>query len=288
MIIGIDVGNYGTKTSQMIHFQSKVSKTPNLLKETSIKYNGEKLHIGEGTWDTEYRKINKQYLKPLMLYSIALSTQDTCNKTVLGLPVSQYKQDKDALKQIITSQKTYDIEINNISRRIIIEDCEVYPEGVAAVVGTDYQGVVIDPGGRTTDCFYIEDNHGTKKVKNPISYPVGTLNLYSDFVKVLNAKYILELKTEDAHRIILNGLKIDGITVDISEGVQILKEFVERLIRDIRLEYGVRTNDVLITGGGCELLGRAIIKRLPQAKEMDNYYFANALGFKRIGDQIWR
>jgi plasmid segregation protein ParM len=287
---GIDGGNCSTKTSTFNFFHSKVSKTPNILKDdTYIKINGETLYIGEGTYDTEYRKVKKQYYKEMVIYATAISSKDTSNQIVIGSPIGQFKQDKDTLKQMFLKNPTYYIEVNGTQRTICLEAVEVFPEGVVATVGTSFSGVVLDIGGRTTDCAYVEDNDGLKKVRNPISYPKGTLNLYSDFIKAINSKYVgLELEMEDAHRILTEGLYIDGWPIDISEAIEIPKAFVENLVSDIRLEYKLRTDKVLLVGGGCQLLAKAIQNRIPAAQCIDNFLFANAVGLGKVADELWQ
>ena len=155
MILGVDIGNYATKTSTGTTFPSKCSQVSNILKNTSITTEQGTFHIGEGAHDMEYRKARKQNILPLFLY--ALSFESASIKAVVGLPMSQYKQDKDALKALLLSRRVYDIAINNKPQKVILEDVEVYPEGLAAIYGTDFEGVLIDIGGRTTDCCEVHN-----------------------------------------------------------------------------------------------------------------------------------
>jgi plasmid segregation protein ParM len=279
MIIGIDLGNYAVKTSTGITFPSKASKVGNILKNTTITIDGDIYHIGEGSLDTEYRKIKKQILRPLFYY--ALSFAQNCSfRVVTGLPVSQYRQDKDTLRELLMERHI--VAVNGAQKRITIEDVAVYPEGLAAVYGMDFEGVLIDIGGRTTDCCEIING----KVKNPFSLPKGTINLNSDFVKVFNSSG-LDLRSEDADRIIRKGLNVDGIPVDISPGMEVFRQFVDDLVSRLQIEYSIRTRDVLLIGGGGELLNRAIKNRIPAARMISNPVFANAEGFEKVGRDLW-
>ncbi len=276
MILGIDLGNYAVKVSNGNTFPSKVSRTPNLLKNTSVSVDGETFYIGEGTYDTEYRKVQKQSLLPLFYYALP---SEPC-KVVVGLPISQYKQDKDRLRELLI-QRRY-IVVNGTQKRTVVEDVAVYPEGLAAVYGTDFEGVLVDIGGRTTDCVEVMNG----KAYNPFSLPHGTLNLYSDFIKAINSKGY-DLKPEDADRILRKGLRYNGEPVDISSAMEVFRQYVETLVNNLQIEYSIRTRDVLLIGGGSELLYRAIKNRIPGATLMHESVFANAVGLQKVGRDLW-
>lgn len=282
MILGVDLGNFATKTSYGLIFPSKCSRTGNLLKSTFITTEEDTVYIGYGAHDTEYRKIRKEHLRTMFLYAAARAGKERI-KVVVGLPLSQYREDKESLKALLLFKQTNDIEINGKPHRIIIEDVEVYPEGLAAIYGSDYEGIVIDIGGRTTDCCEIIDG----KASNPFSLPHGTLYLYSDFIKRLNALGGLDLKPDDADWILRKGLTIDGVPVDIAPALEVFKEFINNLIGQLQVEYSIHTRNILLIGGGCELLHKAIKNRLPAARIIPNPLFANAMGFLRVGESLW-
>lgn len=288
MILGVDLGNYATKTSKEIIFASKCSRIGNILKNTTLRTDQGTFYIEEGTHDTEYRKIKKEFLKPLFINAIAMSSTDSYNKVVVGLPLSQYKQDSEALKNILLTDRMQNVSINNgPTRKIILEDVSVYPEGLGSVVGTDFEGIIVDVGGRTTDACLITDKDGAKKVNNPYSMPIGTLNLYSELIKIINSKG-LDLKMDDAERILKNGLKVDGHPIDFTPAMEVFKKYVNELVNNLQIEYSIRTQEVLLIGGGCQLLQAAIKNRVPNARMIENPVFSNANGFKRIGDSLWR
>ena len=279
MILGIDLGNYAVKLSTMHTFPSKVSKVGSILKNTTVIVDGATYHIGEGGYDTEYRKAKKQNLVPLFLYALSLADANSF-KVVAGLPVSQYKQDKDLLRELLIEHHA--VAVNGAQKRIAVEDVAVYPEGLVAIYGTDFEGVLIDIGGRTTDCCEVSGG----KVNNPFSLPKGTLNLYSDFIKTLNSRG-LDLRLEDADRILRTGLKIDGEPLDVLPAMEVFRQFVTELVGRLQIEYSIRTRDVLLIGGGCDLLHQAIRNRIPAARTINNPVFANAIGLERVGRSIW-
>lgn len=285
MIIGVDLGNYAVKTSERCTFISKVSKIGNLLENKLIlKNQSGTLYIEEGEFDTEYRKIKKEYIKELLATAICMSTIEINNQIVVGLPLGQYKEDKEQLKNLLLTNRFQDVNLNGIDRKLIIEDVDVYPEGVAALLDKNYEGIVIDIGGRTTDIALIEG----KRVQKPFSLSLGTLNLYLDFIKIINCKYSLDLKLDDAPRILKNGLKILGESKDINFAVEVFRNYVETLVKDLQIDYSIKTLDIILVGGGANILYKAFKNRLPQISLIEDSYFANAYGFKRWGESIWQ
>lgn len=287
MILGIDIGNSNTKVSNMTMFESKVSNASTLNESDILKVNGKIIYLGEGEYDTTYRKVEKENYLDLLYGAIGLNTTDINNYIVLGLPIGQYTEDRNKLEQLVMCNANKRIEVNGIGKTICIKGVDILPEGVATVPGA-YEGIVVDIGGRTTDCCIIENKLNKRKIINPNSIPKGTQNLYNDFIKVINSKYGLNLIQRDAERIIKHGLKIDGRQVDIKQAIDVFKEFIEGLINDLRVEYSLSTYDITFTGGGSSLLSKPINNRINNCVIQENSVYANALAYKRKGDLIWK
>lgn len=286
MILGVDVGNFSTKSSKGIIFESKCTHTKGLNNLDCLCIDDDTIYLGEGEGDNTYRKINKgNYLK-LLYGSIALSTNIDDIELAVGLPISQYNNDKTTLINLILNNNNKKIKINGISRCIRINDVEVFPEG-AATVSDDFEGLVLDIGGRTTDCCLIEHYNNSKKIINPISIPRGTLNLYSDFINLLNAEFSLDLVDRDAERILRNGLKIDGQYINISRCKDVFYDFVNSLINKLNVEYSLKTYDVILTGGGAQILFNPLHSKIKNAILHEDYLFANANAFEELGRSIF-
>lgn len=287
MIKGIDIGNFATKDEKGYTFESKVSSIGNILGSTyNLELNGESYVVGEGNFDTEYRKIEKQSYIKLLYAILAISTSYKEVELVLGLPLSQYRQDKERLKERVRENFHLKGKINGETREYIITDVEVYPEGVAAL-DDDYNGVLVDIGGLTTDCCIVTNVTNRRKIESPLSLSQGTLNLYSDFINVINNRFSLDLKSNDAARIIKNGLTIKGEMQNINFALSIFKEYLENLIRQLNLQYSLKTNNIIFTGGGSLLLSKAIKNRIPYATIQQDAVFSNAKGFYKAGVKLW-
>jgi plasmid segregation protein ParM len=288
MILGIDVGNYATKTSKGIIFQSKVSNIGNIIGgDMEIGMDGHKFYVGTGEFETEFNKANKFNFIQLMYAAIALSSNDEENQIVVGLPIGQYKEYKQVLKDRIKQNWYKEIEIGGRKREIYIPEVEVMPES-AVVADEDFEGIVLDPGGRSTDACLIRIINGRRKILNPISIPQGTINLFSEISKQINSKYGLDTSLEDAEIFVKRGLKINGIEQNIEFIKNIFRNFVDSVVNKLKVEYSIATEDVLTIGGGGELLYEVIKKRIPQAVLKENSIFANAEAYERIGEELWQ
>jgi plasmid segregation protein ParM len=286
-VLGIDLGNNYVKVSNNISFDARCTNVAGVLTSNKFTLDNEVYYIQSGNYDMEYRKINKKNTRILLGYALARSAVSSV-KAVVGLPISQYNQDKHIYKEQLLSKRVFETEIEGTHKRIIVEDVEIYPEGVSSILFTDYQGIILDIGGRTTDCAKILGNADNKKIISPDSLGKGIFNLYSDFIKVINAKFGLDLTYDDASYIVSNGLKIDGKTVNIDFAMDIFNEFVDDVVNILKLKYTLSTLDVKVIGGGGQSLFKFIKDRIPQATLMDNSFMANALAYKRLGDKIWQ
>ena len=288
-ILGVDVGNATTVTNTGVIIDSKTSKIKPITSCNKLEMDNKIVYIGEGEYDTTYRKLEKDTYLQLLYTAIALSTKSrtVSNQIVLGLPLSQYNEDKEALIQKVLSNNDKWININDTERHIIIDDVEVFPEGVFTV-NDDYQGIIIDVGGRTTDCALIEVVRGKKKILDPISIPTGTINLYDKFIDSLNMELGLDLKLRDAERILESGLMLEGHKVNIDFAKRFIEEYSENLYRQLQLKYSLKTNIVTLTGGGADLVYNHLESKLGQGliKQRDSIK-ANAKNFYEVGVSIF-
>lgn len=270
-IIGVDVGNYYTKTSHLISFMSRVSNSPGILTSDPVTIGNKTMYLGEGENDTEYRKAYKETYLYLLQGAIQKSSRDKENKIVVGLPLSQYKVDKEYLT-------------NRILQSGIAKDVIVQPEGVIAV-DNNFTGIVVDIGGGTTDICLIVQEGNKRRILQPYSIPKGILNLESEFINQINAEHCLDLEPIDADRIIKDGLFIYGKRKEFSMGIY--KDFVESLVRRIQVDYSLKTNNITLVGGGACKLYRAFKNRIPQAQLVNNSFYANALAYENVGRKVW-
>lgn len=287
-ILGIDVGNATCKTNTGVLFNSKITDVEPFGKTDTLFIDKKHYWLGEGAYDTTYRKVDKINYINFLFGALALSTSTVRNYVILGLPLSQYKEDKSALINMVLSNKEKYTKINGVEKHLIIDDIEVFPEGVVTL-DDEYEGIVVDIGGRTTDCALVINERGRRRILNPISLPCGTINLYTDFIKKLNNKFSLDLVMNDAERIIKNGLILDGRNTNIDFAMDVYRAFTENLITQLQVEYSLRTNSISLTGGGVISLYKTIKERLGEGVSLQpNSIYANANAYYELGCSIWQ
>ena len=287
MILGIDVGNYSLKTSSNISVKSLVSTEENILgSKLILEYDNQKFIIGEGNFETELNKSTKENFLPLLYTGIALSSEDTFNQIVVGLPINQYKTNRGQLEQLVQENKMKTLKVNGKLREIVISDFKVYPEGIGAYYSFNSKEdvIIIDIGGRTTDIAYISD----KKHQLSDTVAVGTLNIYKEVATKLNSEYSLDLDVQKVDRITERGtLKVDNKDVDLRFITGILKNNFFKIKEALDFNFPARTEKIILVGGGAKLFVKAFKKRYENCEIAEETVFANALGFRKVGEKLW-
>ena len=287
MILGIDVGNYSLKSNTGINVKSLVSKEENILGSGLVlEMDDNKFVIGEGNFETELNKSSKENFLPLLYTGIALSSEDDFNSVVCGLPINQYKDNYKYLEDLISKNKIKKLKLNGKERTIVIENFKVYPEGIGAYYNLNINEdvILIDIGGRTTDIAYIADN----KHQKSSTVAVGTLNIYKSIADTVNSKYSLDLALKDIDRIIDRGnLTIDGEKLNLNFITEILKTNFMKIKEDLDFKFNVRTEKIILVGGGSKLFGKAFMNRYSNCNIADDPIYSNAKGFEKVGISLW-
>jgi hypothetical protein len=100
---------------------------------------------------------------------------------------------------------------------------------------------------------------------------------------------MLDLDTIAAERIINKGyFEIDGVKTDISFITDILKKSFNKINEDLCLKFPVRTEKIILVGGGYKLFEKAFKNRYANCNVADNPVFANSIGFRKVADMLWQ
>lgn len=290
---GIDVGNYSLKEFPNTNIKSLVTEEENILgSKCCLEYEDKKYFIGEGNFETELNKSSKSNFLPLLLTGIAInsSKDDVFQQVVCGLPINQYKVNKECLIDLVLRNRVRSVKFNGEDRKIAITDFSVYPESIGAYYSLSIADdvIIVDIGGRTTDVAYIVD----KKVKTASTIAVGTLNIYKDIADVLNAKYSaygLDLDIPLAEKILdKEHLEIDGNKINLSFITEILKKNFNKINDDLMMKFPTRTEKIILVGGGFKFFERAFKKRYQNSYVADNPIYANSIGFKKVSEILWQ
>lgn len=289
MILGVDLGNYAVKTSERVHFLSKISGMDNFTEDNKFIYNNKKYYIGEGEFSTDWNKSRKENTLPLLFSAIYKSTEDSLNQVVIGAPIQQYKGCKDELKELIENNRCGIIN----DKQIIITDIEVAPEGASAYYNIDVdirkeignkQLIITDVGGRTTDISLFIN----KKITDVKTIPVGMLNIFQDIIDYINTTYTENFVLEDGETVLKEGLFLNGENKDISFITPILQRYFSSIYKDLQLKFNVNKGYMYLTGGGSQYLKLGFKNRMNNLIISSDSIYDNVIGFKKVGEQLWQ
>lgn len=289
MILGVDLGTYSVKTSAKVSFFSKISEIETFDDKNKIIINGKELYIGDGEFSTDWNKASKDNTMPLLLAGIYRSTDDRVNKVVVGLPIKQYKRNREGLKELIINNR-----FNNVNGKdIVISDCEILPESAAVYYNIEsdlldtiskQQLTIVCIGGRTTEvCQYKKDN-----IIGYDSYNVGMLNVYQDIVSYVNKEYTKEFKLEEGQEILEEGLILDGEFIDTSFITPILKRYFNSIYKDLQLKFNIDKGYIYLTGGGSETFELAFRNRSQNVIVSKTPIWDNVMGYLEFGRSLWQ
>lgn len=292
-MIGVDKGTTYTKTDKGLCIRSTIRKYKEddiILQGDKIllEMNGEKWIVGEkGNYSTDLMKSKHFNTKALILLAIGMSCQDDYIVTdlVTGLPIGLYSTQKEQMKSIFHNT-SHEVKINGVRKSIRIRNAEVFPEGAGAFYSqSDYtDALIIDVGGLSIDiALFVK-----KKLQKHSTYSMGIMKLYSKIANKLNSEHDLSFTEWDIENVIKEGLYIYGRQVDLGIDdlvIEHTKEIIERLT----LEYDIKSiKNVLITGGSAEWISRYFIKDMPQLRLLSSSQFTNAIGYRNIGQVLFR
>lgn len=292
--LGIDIGNFAVKTSEGVIFESKVTTVGEYgTNADRLTLDGKVFFLGEGEEEINPKKFEKENYIPLLLGAICKSTNEDTVDLALGLPIKQYTQ----FKQVVIDKlqdKEFNIKFGDTTRRIYINSVKVFPEGVTGYLyfGKDIQDrvgsrdvVIVDIGGKTTDIALIKDNRATK----PYSIDIGTINIYDVISKSIEKDERFQGEvTVDRDKVqdyINKGFYFKGEKQDISSNIGSSKELFKKIYNELKLNYPITTEAVVVMGGGAKLLGNVFKQNIPGIIVMDDigtHVFANANGYRKM------
>lgn len=291
-IIGADLGYTYTKTSDMVIFPSKYTEVQPLLGGRKLKIDGSSYYVGDGNGTVELNKIDSDVTKVCLFYALGKSRIDANGvKLVTGLPIAQYQKHKDEFKKMLLDNRYKTIAVDDSpEKRIYIDDVKIYPQGAGALYGQNVttDAIVVDIGGRTVDIAYFSITDNIRKLEKSGTLYSGTLALYSEIASTVNARYDLSLNENEAQRILTQGLTINGESQDVLFLKPVLSDHIKNICEHIRVNYPANTTPIYLCGGGALLLQKVFEQQFKNIKMLENSQFANALGFKRVGEAIWQ
>lgn len=296
-IVGIDIGNItsvittkeGT-TSVESRMKLAEEQQKDFYNENVFTTNDTTLIVGEGNFENDYRKFEKDNFIPMIHYLLGNYTFEDNLKVVLGVPAGQYNTYKDIVKDLVLKNNKVNITLGKDTKVVKhILDVKVVPEGYgiykllnSGLLNPGVGTIVIDIGGGTTD-IAVFSKEGRFIDSNSID--TGLLDMYRisrDKLKTIVPKVSLE----DTRMYFDGVLKLLN-NEDFDFRSEAKKTTFVQIYNELKGLYpGLSQMNIVISGGGAKVFGATFKKFLSQAIVVNDIEL-NSKGFYAIGGAIW-
>lgn len=288
--LGIDNGNYNTKSSDGLLYASGLSQsnTGSITSDMQLEYQSRFYAIGGQRMKLQQDKTKTQDTFLLTLPAIAnhMAKQGVTSADAflgVGLPIGIYGAQKEAFRRYFLRREV-SFQYENAAYTCRIVDCKVFPQGHAALCRyaqslKQYASLLlVNIGGYTVDVIALHDFKPDKQ--SCISIHKGTIILYNAIRNHLQQANIQlnDAQITDAIQGNIEHRQRELIqTVLHREIAQYLKELLNTLREhghDLQLP-------VVFAGGGAELLA-SHLQREDMHLVMLLNSFANAEGYRLL------
>ena len=288
--IGVDNGNYNTKSSERMLYASgfALSDREFITSDMQIFYEGEYYAIGGKRMNFQQEKTKEQDTFILTLPAIANAIKAVGGSYAdvllgVGLPIDIYGAQKEAFRQYFLREDIrFRFEDADYHCRVV--DCKVFAQGHAALCKyyqqlREYNNItLVDVGGYTVDVLTLHDFKVDRG--NCASLRMGTITLFNDIRGELQQENIIlsDALITDAMQGRIQHAEKEKIRVIVERQMQ---RYIKELLNAFR-ERGLDLKlPVVFVGGGAELLGQRLYTReVNTIVILDR--FANAEGYKLL------
>ena len=291
--IGIDNGNYNTKSSEGTIFPSGylVSSVPPIGADNCLFYDGKYYDIGAKRAAVQYDKTKDEQTFILTAAAIvrAAAAQGKMEKQMhisvalgVGLPLASYSSMRDSFQSYFLDRGPIVCAYQGHEIIITIDDCRAYPQGWAAYL-TKYNEFAryvdmtfVDIGGYTIDLFRT---HNGRQVQGSLmSIPTGTITLIKSIQDELMTLDII-LADNQISDILRGGSVVHMDAARVLDICQTCRAAYVRDLRNMLRERGIDVRmPIALIGGGADLLREGLEAEMYCVGWLD--IFANAKGYK--------
>ena len=288
--LGIDNGNYNTKSSEHLLYASgfTMSDREFITNEMQLFYDGAYYAIGGKRMSFQQDKTQEPDSFILSLPSVAHTMKNEgVNEAEIifgvGLPIDIYGTQKQAFRNYFL-RGDVNFEFEGARYRCRITDCKVFAQGHAALCRhycalKDYTTItLVDIGGYTVDVLSLRDFKVDRGSCGSLRN--GTITLFNDIRSELQRENIIltDALIGDAIAGRIQHADRDKIAATAERHVQHYHRELLNALRERGIDLKLPT---VFAGGGAELLGSRLIS--PEVTTVDILdRFANAEGYKLL------
>jgi plasmid segregation protein ParM len=287
-IKGLDHGYLYTKDNEMRIFRSAYTReTVSLGASALITIDGVDYSVGAGERNVQFDKSDSEINKVTTLTNLAMTGSDDYY-LVVGLPIAQYKSQKDKFKKMILGYNGSEVIYRGKPFNFSIQDVFVMPQCIGAALSQQELNshvIIFDFGGMTIDIAYLEIIYGNPVLQKYDTWTQGVQKLYSKIINMVNEKYNLTLDIQYAETILSNGLYLHGEKVSTDFLLSTYKQYLEPILKEFQLNYPSANTQIYLCGGSAIVFYDLFKLYFPSARLMVNSQFANAIGYYKVGYQ---
>jgi hypothetical protein len=291
---GIDLGTRFTKTNTEIIFPSGMSQKINNMANNVMTINNEKYSMGvfneKVSYDINVNKTLNKNIKNNFLYGLYLNSPEDLvmyKTVVVGLPASQCTpENTEEFKRLLTTDDTLDIDVNGFKKTIFVDNVEIVPEGSTAYYAIDYEKfdkkkvLVLDWGGLTLNQHLFYDD----ELIDSNTDEFGSLKIYQDMAGKINSEFGTNIKLEEIHEILINGLQYKGKTIPVRETIKdITMSHCENIYKKLKLKWDIDTIQYIPLVGGTSIVMIDYLREyIPHCYLENKPQFLSAIGMGEI------
>lgn len=231
------------------------------------------------------------YWKALLAYAI-YTVRDEINENidtlVLGLPLSQYNEER---KMQLKSVRNFKFYVNGEEYDISVDNVVVLPQGAGAIleyIKKEEGTAIVDIGYYTLDLAYFRE--GGFNTAQSFSSNFGIQRLYQQISKEINKKFNISPDIKKIETIVrTKKFLYEGKEYDLSEMVAEFKyDYCQDLVGILNESWSEvlkEVNRVVFIGGGTEVI-KDLLPNKANFVVPENPSFANVLGFYKYGQRF--
>jgi plasmid segregation protein ParM len=285
---GLDNGYLYTKDNDQRIFRSAYSKSNVATGCTSfITIDGVDYSVGTGDRSIQIDKTDSEINKVCTLTNLALTGSDEYY-LVVGLPIGQYKTQKDKFKKMIMGYNDCDVTFKGKKFEFAIKDVLVMPQGIGALLSLEEiksDIIIFDFGGLTIDIASVEVVYGNPILKKYDTWTEGIQKVYSRVITDVNEKYNLTLDVSYAEKILVDGLTIHGERKDTDFLNNTLRQYIDPIMTNFKVNFPDVNSQIYLSCGSAIIFYDLFREYFPAARLIPSSQFANAIGYYKVGLQ---
>ncbi|EJR93374.1 hypothetical protein IKE_05866 [Bacillus cereus VD196] len=221
---------------------------------------------------------------------------------VTGLPVSHFRNKREAIERVITTETT--IKINDTIVTVNVKNCLVIPQPVGTqyylkkkgIISQEDRILIIDGGFGTLDVTDMSGNSVIDRLGSELGCETAFLNIEQIIRDDIGETP--ELSVSNMHYILQKGYKYNGTRYDlytdkcVSKKINVeLRRHFNSVMYEVSQKFHFPVYDKIIWTGGMATLHELCIEekkdKFPAFKTLKNGQEANLLGYYYLGCDVF-